>query len=169
MSHRTALIGGAMLVVLLTAGTAQSLAGVNTVFSDDIVDGQVAYADIRDNAMTGKKILDNSITSADLRAGSVGRSDLAFRPLSDIESVWEDKQVPANQQVATVFVRCPADKPIVLGGGFETTSTTFLTKGSYPWFDNGEGWLVVGRTAPTEAAYVLAWARCATDGTLRPE
>lgn len=71
MKVRSAVLGTAVLVVMLTAGAAQSLAGSNTVFSDDIVDGQVAYADIRDNAMTGKKILDNSVTGADVNEASL--------------------------------------------------------------------------------------------------
>jgi len=64
------LLGYTALTVILTAGAAQSLSGANTVFSDDIVDGNVTsadikdqgilYADIKDGAMTGKKILDGS-------------------------------------------------------------------------------------------------------------
>jgi hypothetical protein len=169
VSRRAAVAGYVGVVLLMSAGAATGLSGSSTVFSDDIVDGQVAYADIRDNAMTGKKILDNSITGADIRDSAVDRADLAFRPVSGIETVSEDKTIPANQQAGSVFVKCPADKPVVLGGGFETTSNTFLVKGSVPYFDSGKGWLVYGRTAPTEGAYVLAWAQCAADGTLRPE
>lgn len=75
-NYRSTIIGFATLVVLLSAGAAQSLAGSNTVTSDDILDGSVTsadikdqgilYADIKDGSMTGKKILDKSITSADI-------------------------------------------------------------------------------------------------------
>ena len=66
------IVGYAALTLILTTGAAQSLSGSNTVLSDDIVDGQVTYADIRDNAMTGKKILDNSITGADVNESTLG-------------------------------------------------------------------------------------------------
>ena len=64
-------LGYTALTVMLTAGAAQSLSGTNTVDSGDIIDGQVAYADIRDNAMTGKKLLDNSVTGADIRESTI--------------------------------------------------------------------------------------------------
>lgn len=80
------LLGYTALTVILTAGAAQSLAGSDTVFSDDITDGNVTsadikdqgvlYADIKDGAMTGKKILDNSVTSADLQDGGINSVDL---------------------------------------------------------------------------------------------
>lgn len=63
--------GYAALIVVLSAGAAQSLSGSNTVFSDDIADGQVRYADVRDGAMTGRKILNNSITGADVNEASL--------------------------------------------------------------------------------------------------
>lgn len=65
-----------VLLVVLSAGTAQSLSGSNTVFSDDIVNGQVGYADIRDRAVGSRKILDGSIGAIDLGANSVTASKL---------------------------------------------------------------------------------------------
>jgi len=82
MNIRSTIIGTTLLVVLLTAGAAQSLSGSNTVFSDDIVDGTVTHADIKansiggsrllDNAVTGGKILDSTVTGADVNESSLG-------------------------------------------------------------------------------------------------
>jgi len=66
MNRRSVIVGFAALTVLLTAGTAQSLSGTNTVNSGDIINGQVAYVDLKDGAVTGKKVLDNSLASPDI-------------------------------------------------------------------------------------------------------
>jgi len=81
MNTRSAIFGTTTLVVLLTAGAAQSLSGSNTVTSDDIVDGTITHADIKansiggsrflDNSVTGGKILDNTITGADVNESTL--------------------------------------------------------------------------------------------------
>ena len=96
VSLKSAALGIACVVVLLAAGAAQSLSGSNTVFSDDIVDGNVTsadikdqavlYADIKDSAVTGKKLLDGSVTGADIQENGVTGADvdestLAMPPL----------------------------------------------------------------------------------------
>ena len=83
---KSAVSGSACLVVLLTAGAAQSLAGSNTVFGDDIVDGNVTsadikdqgvlYADIKNGAITGTKILDGSVTTADIANDNLTGTDV---------------------------------------------------------------------------------------------
>jgi hypothetical protein len=69
--------GYVVLIVILTAGAAQSLAGTNTVDSGDIIDGTIATPDLKTGAVSGSKILDNSITGADVAADAVGSSELA--------------------------------------------------------------------------------------------
>ena len=158
MKVRSAVGGACVLVLLLTAGAAQSLSGSNTVASDDIINGQVYGADIHDRA----------VTSAKIGNGEVKRPDMGFDPLSDVVTVFEDATIPANTLQGIVRVECPGDKPVVLGGGFETTSNTFIVKASAPEPEFGDGWIVVGRTSATESAYVLAHARCAFAGRVAP-
>lgn len=69
--HRSAIVGFAILFVLMTAGAAQSLSGSNTVFTDDIVDGAIYNPDIHDRAVTGRKILDDSVTGVDLNEATI--------------------------------------------------------------------------------------------------
>src|SRR5687768_16007348 len=70
------IVGFAVLIVLLSAGAAQSLAGTNTVTSDDIVDGTIVAADIKTAAIGGRPIVDSSILKADIGANGVGASEL---------------------------------------------------------------------------------------------
>jgi hypothetical protein len=71
MNIRSAIIGTTLLVVLLTAGAAQSLSGSNTVFTDDIVNGQVRNEDIAANAIGGGRVNDNSLTGADVNESTL--------------------------------------------------------------------------------------------------
>ncbi len=75
------------LFLVVSGGTAYALDGENTVFSDDIVDGQVMSVDIqnsgirsidvRDDAMTG-----GGLTAADLRPGSVLTSEIGSNTIN---------------------------------------------------------------------------------------
>jgi len=77
MKKSHALFAFVGLFVLLTAGTAQSLSGSNTVFSDDIVDGQVKFADIKPDAVTSSRIRTDAVGASEIRADQVGASELA--------------------------------------------------------------------------------------------
>jgi hypothetical protein len=71
MSKRAALLGYVLLVVLMSAGAAQSLSGTNTVDSGDIKAGEVKGSDIAANVVTGSKVKDGSIVAADLGTNAV--------------------------------------------------------------------------------------------------
>jgi len=49
----------------------------NTVFSTDIVDGEVKAPDIATNAVTAAEIKDNEVKAAEIAADAVGASELA--------------------------------------------------------------------------------------------
>jgi len=175
----------AAFVVLVTAGAAQSLTGSNSVFSDDIADGQVAYADIRDNAMTGKKILDNSITSADIATngvasaeiaddavtgaevadGSVNRAELAFGPISDVVQVFGDRTFTANEAAGHI-VTCPNSNPVPLSGGYG-----FGTAGAEGGFSLRRtvplehGWLIYGQNTLPQSKILTVYVVCGNDGS----
>ena len=99
MKMRSAVLGTTVLVVTLTAGAAQSLAGSNTVFSDDIVDGSITHQDVRvnslggsrllNNAVTGGKLLDGSVTGADVDEGSLGTVPRAATTLNVLRAAVE--------------------------------------------------------------------------------
>jgi hypothetical protein len=82
------------LFLALTGGTAVALSGTNTVFSDDIVDGQVKKPDIADGSVGSGKLIDGSIASADIspRAGKnysgralvTGGSEPKSKPVVDV-------------------------------------------------------------------------------------
>jgi hypothetical protein len=83
--------------IVLTGGTAVALDGANTVFSDDIVNGEVKAADVAANAINGSKVADNQVSTldvrndtlsggglvaGDLRPDSVGATELANASVS---------------------------------------------------------------------------------------
>lgn len=59
-------MGALALFLVLTGGTAYALDGTNTVFSDDIVNGEVKTADLAANAVNSTKVANNSLTLADI-------------------------------------------------------------------------------------------------------
>jgi hypothetical protein len=64
------------LFLVLSGGTAVALTGSNTVFSDDIVNGQVKNADIINGAITTGKLRNDSVTSARIVNGQVKNPDI---------------------------------------------------------------------------------------------
>ena len=83
------LVSTTALVVALGAGTAYA---ANTVFSSDIVDGDVQHADLNATAVEGDRIVDGSIGHADLGPlaiagdqivdGTVGHADLGAQAVA---------------------------------------------------------------------------------------
>jgi hypothetical protein len=64
------------LFLVLTGGTAVALNGSNTVFSDDIVNGEVKAADIGSNAVGSGKIVDGGVQGVDILDGTVDSPDI---------------------------------------------------------------------------------------------
>jgi len=62
--------------LVLSGGTAVALTGSNTVFSDDIVNGEVKDDDIGSNAVRSGKIIDGGVQSVDILDGAVGSPDI---------------------------------------------------------------------------------------------
>jgi hypothetical protein len=76
------IVGYIALFLVLTGGTAYALDGSNTVFSDDIVDGQVKAADLHTDAVGGAKVADGSLTGGDLSDRSIGGQKIGTETLS---------------------------------------------------------------------------------------
>jgi hypothetical protein len=69
-------VGYIALFLVLSSGTAYALNGHNTVFSDDIVNGEVKTGDLKTGAVNSAKVLDDSLTADDLAPSSVGFSEI---------------------------------------------------------------------------------------------
>ncbi|WP_183093031.1 hypothetical protein [Nocardioides stalactiti] len=100
------------LFLLLSAGSAYALDGVDTVFSDDIVDGQVSSADVADGSLTGRDV--RSVAAADLARDALGTGQVSESSL-DV--------VPEAGQAGTGRAGRPSscgESPLYLGCGSTT-------------------------------------------------
>src|SRR5262245_13160888 len=70
-------IGVIALLVVLTGGTAYALDGSNTVFTDDIVNGDVKVADIGQGAVATDEIANNQVKASDIGDGEVKAAEIA--------------------------------------------------------------------------------------------
>src|SRR4051812_13859672 len=104
-------IGALALLLVLTGGTAYALDGSNTVFSDDIVNGDVKVADVGQGAVATDELANGQVKSADLGdgevksvdvgAGQIGAGDLAANSVNASKIVDGQVQSPeiGNGQV----------------------------------------------------------------------
>ena len=109
------------LVALMVAlgGTAMALPGVNTVFSDDIVNSQVKAQDIRTNAVRQSDIASNAVGADELKSTFINGNG----------------QVVVNGTSNSATATCPAGMQVVSGGfnwdlsvaGVSTTSMELNT------------------------------------------
>ena len=79
MSSTTCVASGSgrWLCSVLTGGTAYALDGQNTVFSDDIVNGEVKVADIGQGAVATDEIGNGQVKAADIGDGEVKSAEIA--------------------------------------------------------------------------------------------
>ena len=70
-------IGVIALLLVLTGGTAYALDGSNTVFTDDLVNGDVKAADIGQGAVATDEIANNQVKASDIGNGEVKAADIA--------------------------------------------------------------------------------------------
>lgn len=113
------------LFLVLTSGTAYALAESNTIFSDDIVDGQVTSADVANDdtrrALSGVDIRNGSLTETDFAPDSVtgariNESSLATVPVSAQGGTGRYGYEGACNPETTSWLRCSTvvvtlDKP----------------------------------------------------------
>ena len=65
------------LFLVLTGGTAYALDGSNTVFTDDLVNGDVKVADIGQGAVATDEIANNQVKASDIGDGEVKAAEIA--------------------------------------------------------------------------------------------
>jgi hypothetical protein len=75
-----AFVLAAIALFVALGGSAVALTGHNTVFTDDITNGEVKNRDIADNAVTALKIKDAEVGTAELGNGSVVPDKLGVIP-----------------------------------------------------------------------------------------
>ena len=81
----TNVIAFAALFLALTGGVASALDGSNTVFSDDIVNGQVQQPDIAAEAVGTDQIRNNQVKTVDIKNGEVRTDDIADATIQAID------------------------------------------------------------------------------------
>jgi hypothetical protein len=81
---RSNVVGYVALFLVLTGGTAYALDGTNTVFSDDIVNGQVKTNDLGGGAVTSGKTEDGSLTGTDLADRSISGQKIGVETLQSV-------------------------------------------------------------------------------------
>jgi hypothetical protein len=73
------------LFLLLAGGTAYALDGSNTVFTDDIVNGDVKVADIGQGAVATDELANNQVKAADIGDGEVKAAEIANGQVGNAE------------------------------------------------------------------------------------
>jgi hypothetical protein len=89
------------LFLVLSGGTAVALTGSNTVFSDDIVNGEVKNPDLAADSVGSAKIADGRVLNADLGANAVTTAKVADQSLTgaDIANNSLDGADVANESL----------------------------------------------------------------------
>jgi hypothetical protein len=159
---RSNVVGYIALFLVVTGGTAQALDGTNTVFSDDIVNGEVQGQDIGPGAVTSTKlgpdsvgstrVIDNSLKGADVDETSFGQVPSAASATSastagdanlldgrDSSSfagngVYELQKITDGS--ANVSGTCPSGDPCYAGGYYCDNGDT-MVGGGFSDIDNG--------------------------------
>jgi hypothetical protein len=70
------IVSSICLFLILGGGAAYALDGSNTVFSDDIVDGEVKAADVGQGAVGSPEVKNNALTGADIAPNTLGSGQI---------------------------------------------------------------------------------------------
>jgi hypothetical protein len=121
-SHiRGNVVGYLALFLVLTGGTAEALNGSNTVFSDDIVNGQVKTPDVGLKAVTAPKLGLGAVRQAQLANGAVTGPKLAPNAVSSAKvidgsltgaDVQNDSLTGADVDETTLYAQTRTVSPV---------------------------------------------------------
>ena len=95
-------IGTLALLLVLTGGTAYALDGTNTVYTDDIVDGEVRNDDLGADSVGSAKIIDKQVKNADLSIGASSSNTIADGGIQGVD-VKNDTLGGAQINESTLF------------------------------------------------------------------
>jgi hypothetical protein len=144
----------------------------NTVFSTDIVDGEVKTPDIANQAVTGPKLkasavvagklADNAVTSPKIIDDAVGAPEIATEAVGPVELrniffVDTVESVPPNGGVAEVVATCSPGSQLISGGAWFDFPSGDVSS-SFP--GGGTSWVVEGQNNGQFAQNLRARAWC---------
>jgi hypothetical protein len=78
-------LGFLALFLVLAGGTAVALPGTDTVFSDDIVNGEVKGPDIEADAVNGGKIAPDAVHTGQIAENTIKPEDIATNGVGALE------------------------------------------------------------------------------------
>ena len=136
----------------------------NTVFSTDIVDGEVKTPDIGSQAVTGPKLKANAVTSSKIIDDGVGAPDIATgavgpAELDDVFFVDTVESIPPNGGVAEVVATCSPGSQLISGGAWFDFPSGDISS-SFP--GGGTSWVIEGQNNGNFAQNLRARAWCLT-------
>ena len=111
---RTHVIAYVALFFALTGGTAFALTGSNTVFTDDITNGQVKSADIGADEVKSPDILNNGVKTADIADGHVRSPDIQDDAVGSSEiaaNAVDSPEIAANAVGSSKIAANAVDSP----------------------------------------------------------
>ena len=149
-------VGYIALFVALGGTGAYALSGSNTVFSDDIVNGQVKKPDLGANSVGPGKVADNSLTGSDIKPESVGgpriiESTLDATPLrTRVAQGSCESTVPGTGQMVRAGPVCIDRYEVVVESKPSGGQEYGITGDDYPCKDNGQdcGGKIFARSVP---------------------
>lgn len=153
----TVLLSGLLLVVG-SMGGASALKGRNTVFSDDITNGNVRRADLAADAVNGVKVADNSLTGANIDEGTLSVAGMGCQKgaVKGYAVVTGDPDTPLTPTADPAFItdsyNCAGGAPTIHRDGLSGT----------PGCDTGDWWEV---RFPASTAQVVVLAPQGLNGT----
>ena len=77
MSKRANALALAIIILMVSAGAAQGLSGKNTIFSNDIAEGEVHSSDIKNGTVRGKDVKNNTLTGNDINESSLNLTGIS--------------------------------------------------------------------------------------------
>lgn len=110
---RSNVVGYIAIFLFATSGTAIALDGTNTVFADDIVNGEVGSADIldgsisngdlRNGAVDSAKVKNNTVEGGDVLDDSLGAADIGTNGVDDDEVAPLNGDANIDDETLTTF------------------------------------------------------------------
>jgi hypothetical protein len=158
---RSNVVGYIALFLVLTSGTAYALAGSNTVYSDDIVNGEVKTPDVALDAITSNRIANGQVRSIDVLNGGLTGTDIQQGTLdqvvTDTTPTYEVNVTDSVTNNTNVFVTASCDSGDKLqAGGYVNESDGTVIQDSAP--ASSSSWTV--ELAGFNGASVTTRIRC---------
>jgi hypothetical protein len=142
------LVAVVALVFAIGGGSALALVGKNTVFSDDIKNGQVKKPDIRKGAVTKAKLAANAVNSAkvvdnSLKGADIGEGTLSCAGIPNADCSADDAVEPTAGGAVVASPAAVVSTQLTSNGSFSFTRGSFTLETSAT-SGNCNNWDLVG-------------------------